>query len=75
MTFCDGEDLLSNWMGGNAFVSWTVTPEPWVTEAQLIASENLPLNIDQNTLSPSHETVRMARREAKKIARCLPVQP
>lgn len=74
MTFCDGEDLLSNWMGRNAFVSWMVTPEPWVTEAQLIASKNLPLNIDQNNLSPSYDTVRKARREAKRIARCLPVQ-
>ena len=49
MTFCEGEDLLSGWMDDNAFVSWTVTPEPWITEAELIASEILPLNIDQNT--------------------------
>ena len=34
MTFCEGEDLLSGWMDDNAFVSWTVTPEPWITEAE-----------------------------------------
>jgi len=55
--------------------SWTVTPEPWVAEAELIASVNLPLNIDQNSSSPSLVTVRAARRDAKEIARCLPVQP
>jgi hypothetical protein len=75
MTFCEGEDVLSNWMDDNAFVSWIVTPEPWITEAELIASEILPLHIDQNTGSPSLETVRNARREAKEIARCLPVRP
>ena len=62
-------------MDANAFVSWVVMPEPWITEAELIASESLPLNIDQNAGSPSLESVRNARREAKEIARCLPVQP
>ena len=75
MTFCEGEDVLSNWMNDNAFVSWIVTPEPWITEAELIASESLPLNIDQNANSASLETVRNARREAKEIARCLPIVP
>jgi len=75
MTFCDGETALSDWMADNAFVSWMVTPEPWVTEAALIASVSLPLNIDQNTSSPSLVVVRAARREAKEVARCLPVQP
>lgn len=75
MTFCEGENVLSNWMGDNAFVCWVVTPHPWITEAELIASQNLPLNIDQNQGSPSLEIVRKARREAKEIARCLPARP
>lgn len=75
MTFCDGEQALSAWMAENAFVCWTVEPEPWITESELIASVKLPLNIDQNTMSPSLDAVRAVRREAKRIARCLPVQP
>ena len=75
MTFCEGEAVLSNWMEDNAFVSWTVTPEPWIAEADLIASEALPLNIDQNPGSSSLEYVRKVRRDAKEIARCLPIHP
>ena len=73
MTFCEGEVVLSNWMNENAFVSWDVTPEPWKTESELIASENLPLNLDQNEGSQSFEYVRKVRREAREVARCLPV--
>lgn len=75
MTFCEGEDVLSNWMDDNAFVSWIVTPQPWITESELIASLNLPLNIDQNVGSPSLEYVRNARHEAKEVAHCLPIHP
>ena len=75
MTFCEGEEVLSNWMEDNAFVSWTVTPEPWIAEADLIASESLPLNIDQNQGSSSLEYVRKVRKDAKDIAHCLPIHP
>jgi hypothetical protein len=74
MTFCEGEEVLSAWMAENAFVSWTVTPAPWVLEAELIRSVNLPLNIDQNADSPSVALVREARRVAKEMARCSPVR-
>ena len=73
MTFCEGETVLSDWMARNAFVSWMVTPEPWITEAALIESLNLPLNIDQNAHSPSIVAVRTARKAAKELARCHPV--
>jgi len=74
MTFCEGEEVLFAWMGTNAFVCWTVTPEPWLLEAELIRSVNLPLNIDQNSGSPSLASVREARRTARQVARCAPVR-
>jgi hypothetical protein len=74
MTFGEGEEVLSAWMQDHAFVSWVVTREPWNTEAILIASESLPLNIDQNKGSPSFQYVRNVRREAKEMARSLPIR-
>ena len=73
MTFCEGEAVLSDWMASNAFVSWMVATEPWITEAGLIKSVNLPLNIDQNAHSPSIVAVRTARKEAEELAQCRPV--
>src|SRR5690349_9933035 len=48
LTFCDGEKLLSEWLADNAFVTWEVTPEPWLLEHALINAVPLPLNLDQN---------------------------
>jgi hypothetical protein len=49
------------------------TPEPWMVEAAVIQTVNLPLNLDQNRHSPSYELIRARRRQAKQVARCLPV--
>jgi hypothetical protein len=35
---------------------------------------NLPLNLDQNQHSPNYEVVREARRNARELARSLPVR-
>ena len=72
-TFADGEAKLSDWMGQNAFVTWAVTDEPWVAEADLIRELSLPLNLDQNESHPFHAQLSAVRREAKARARMLPI--
>ena len=74
MTFGkEGEDILSQWLQGNAFVSWVVDPEPWVFEEKLIAELSLPLNLDQNTSHPFHPVLSEIRKRAKQKARELPI--
>ena len=72
-TFSGGESRLSEWMGKNAFVTWTVDDEPWKLEKELIGELSLPLNLDQNTTHPFHQRLSAIRREAKQEARSLPV--
>jgi hypothetical protein len=69
LTFSDGEQALNEWMAQNAFVSWTVTPEPWLLEEELIRSVTLPLNLDQNRHSfcPQLSMVRRAAREEARL--------
>ncbi len=47
-TFGLDEAVLSNWMAQNAYVTWTLHPEPWHLEDELIGSLSLPLNIKGN---------------------------
>jgi hypothetical protein len=74
MTFSDGEEALSVWMGANAYVCWLETSQPWTVESEIIGAVNLPLNLDQNQHSPNYEVVREARRSARELARTLPVR-
>jgi hypothetical protein len=74
-TFSDGERTLSNWMQDNAFVCWTEHPEPWLLEEGLIASLDLPLNLDQNTANRFHAEHSAIRRAAKAQASVRPVLP
>jgi hypothetical protein len=48
LTFAAGEARLSAWMADHAYVTWVETDRPWSAEQRLIASVNLPLNLDQN---------------------------
>ena len=48
-TFAEGEQGLSAWMADNAFVSWVVREHPWELEDNLIASLDLPLNLEGNS--------------------------
>lgn len=73
MTFADGEEKLSHWITQNAFVVWTVTPQPWVIEEELLQSLYLPLNIKGNSHHPFCPTLKLIRRKAKKKARELPI--
>ena len=73
MTFSTGEARLSEWMEENARVVWHVCSEPWRLEEELIASADLPLNLDQNRHHAFHSALSQIRREAKARARELPV--
>ncbi|NCA72222.1 MAG: hypothetical protein EOM91_19540 [Sphingobacteriia bacterium] len=73
MTFGVGEDVLSERMAKNAFVTWVADPAPWVLEEQLIAGLSLPLNLDMNRGHPFGAALREARRRAKGRARELEV--
>lgn len=69
-----GEQALCDWMEENAFVSWQVCEQPWIQEAELIRSVNLPLNLDQNRQHPFFSTLRACRAAARAKAKILPVQ-
>lgn len=72
-TFSTGEHALSAWMADHARVSCTPHPEPWLLEETLIASLDLPLNLDQNRHHPFHTELSRQRSEAKAAAAALPV--
>lgn len=69
MTFSQGEEVLSNWMSENAYVSWIVHEEPWRVEDQVIRRISLPLNLRDNERHPFHRTLTSIRRSMKRKAR------
>ncbi len=72
-TFGTGEATLSEWMAAYARVAWVTTGEPWLVEEELIATFDLPLNLDQNSRNAFHGHLSSARKAAKKRAAALPV--
>jgi hypothetical protein len=68
-----GEAALSHWMAENAFVSWVVREEPWALEAALIASLDVPLNLQGNAHNGFYPKLKQLRAEAEQVARSLPV--
>jgi hypothetical protein len=68
-----GEAALSRWMTDNALVSWVIREEPWVLEEELIASLDLPLNIQGNAHNSFYPTLKRLRGEGEQLARKLPV--
>jgi hypothetical protein len=68
LTFCEGEQRLSEWLAENAFVTWEVSPEPWLIEDKLIRHVTLPLNLDQNDRHPFHPALTATRRVAREAA-------
>jgi hypothetical protein len=60
-------------MADNAFVCWTIEPEPWVLEERLILRYDVPLNLDQNRRNAFHPELSAARRAAKERAARLPI--
>jgi hypothetical protein len=73
LTFADGEHRLSAWMAENAYVTWVELDRPWLAEGQLITLLNVPLNLDQNQQHPFHQQLTRIRREARTLARALPI--
>lgn len=69
MTFHEGEEALSEWMGENAYVSRIVHEEPWRIEDQAIRQLSLPLNLRDNENHPFHRRLTSLRRECKRKAR------
>jgi hypothetical protein len=68
-----GELALSRWMTENALVSWVVREEPWVLEEELIASLDVPLNLQGNARNSFYPRLKRLRAEAEQVARSLPV--
>jgi hypothetical protein len=75
MTFGPGERALSDWMAENALVSWAIVDRPWELEAELLASLDLPLNLDSNRRNSFHPHLTALRAAAVARARALPVLP
>ena len=72
-TFAAGEAKLSAWIADHAYVTWVETDRPWSAEQRLIASVNLPLNLDQNRHHTFHQQLTQIRADARTTARTLPV--
>ena len=74
MTFLKtGEELLSEWMAENAFVTWVVHRKRWELETEVIGCLSLPLNLDRNQSHPFHSVLTDIRRQAKLMAKNKPV--
>ncbi len=74
-TFVEGERVLSAWMAEHAFVSVVQHPRPWELENQLIASLDVPLNLEGNSGNAFHSALSEVRRRAVVTADALPVVP
>ncbi|MBM7808307.1 hypothetical protein JOD57_004144 [Geodermatophilus bullaregiensis] len=74
-TLVAGEQVLSAWMAEHAFVSVVKHPRPWELEDQLIATLDLPLNLDGNSRNAFHGDLSEVRRRAVATANELPVVP
>ncbi len=68
-----GEAVLTDWMADNMLVSWVAHPQPWLLEKELIATLDLPLNLQENKHNAFHADLTRHTAEAEKKARDLPV--
>jgi len=59
-------------MSDNALVSWVVHPEPWELEEAVIATLDVPLNIQGNAHNHFYPELRLLRAEAEQRARNIP---
>jgi hypothetical protein len=74
-TFVRGEQVLSDWMAEHAFVSIVEYPRPWKLEEVLIATLDVPLNLEGNSRNAFHAELTEVRRRAVAAANELPVVP
>ena len=68
-----GEQWLDEWMEKNAFVAWTIHPEPWTIEHNMLIKLSCSLNIMDNGHHPFVSTLKKLRTEALQHARALPI--
>ncbi len=73
-TFGNGEAVLSEWMGQNAFVVWQESPQPWLDESDLITTVLLPLNLEYNQTHPFYTRLSDIRKLAHSRAKELPIR-
>ena len=74
MTFTkNGEELLSQWMVENAFVTWEVRAKPWLYEKELIDKFSFPLNLQGNNDHPFWQKLSQIRADAIKNAKNTPI--
>ena len=69
LTFGAGEDILSDWMGRNAFVCFSAIESPREIEERLISTLCLPLNLEGNEAHPFYASLRLLRSNARQRAR------
>jgi len=75
MSFAEGEQALSAWMAENAYVSWVAREWPWELEDELIATLDLPLNLQGNQLNQFHPVLTGTRAQCVAQAKALSVVP
>src|SRR5215469_10208034 len=75
LTFVEGEQALSAWMAENAYVSWVVRERPWELEDELIATLDLPLNLQGNPHNQFHPVLTGVRARCVAQAKALRVVP
>jgi hypothetical protein len=66
----DGEAVLSDWMGKNAFVCWVPSHDPWIVEDKFLATHGatLPLNVKGNSANPFRDALKSLRRRGRDAA-------
>lgn len=74
-TFVLGEQQLSKWMAENALVAWVVHSRPWEVEDHLIATLDVPLNLEGNSRNRFHAELRSRRAATVQRAMSLLVVP
>ena len=74
-TFVRGEQALSAWMDVHARVGFVLHDRPWELEDHLIASLDLPLNLQNNNRNRFHTELTAARSRCVARANALPVLP
>ena len=67
--FGEEENILSEWMEHNTFVTFESCSEPWLVEAEAIKTLNLPLNILDNGHNKFYNALKNIRKQAKILAR------
>ncbi len=73
--FGSGEAALSEWIAEHARVSWIEHPEPWLVEDHLIATLDLPLNLEGNQRHPFYSVLKRRRRDSTAGARPITPRP